>query len=1346
MAITVGVSGNLNIASGISTAPPSAGTDITLTFNQNEQEKKFRIQSTRASTTSGIGHLTDTITATPPSNHAEIAATTSSVKYIRMDDNENDFTLKAGTVTEPAPYARSAVGDPLTKDFTFYDVVEGTAAGASLLLADGAAITAEGDNRYTVNFDTAATGDLPLPAAVAGEDYAASPSFETATLAPDGVVRFPLITDDDLGIINGNRFVPLRLTSIGPANRGASVDRLASQTAVSLRIKDNDKANIALSTTSNTYPSAAAGSTPTEKATVVLNSGEAFGEDDATELDFWVVLTKAHKAASSAAAFKTAESAGGAPLKIKIEPVSPPADFTSADYEITLDGSPRNVTLTPITTGNGAYIVEVEKGTGAATSLTNIPLKLTIKEDSIVESGGTVNFEITALGHLGCSTLIEPAAAANAQTGCYHAGGVEGAKFKLALKLADEGGALNLSQVVGTGELASAALPELVGGKYPITVAESDEGFGLTFTRAGDIASPRDSGYEVDLSTGKHIYISNPSSTLTNSDFGAIQIDYAGGGSNTLVNLAGASIANVNGGVNSITGAKLKFYEKDGASDGSKINTLFFKINNDDLVEANETFDLVVDPETNNNGATIADLSVGGQEFKITKKSTLAVTITSEDAIEATWSATTPTATPITEGGVSGSNPTAAKGRYILTFNGAEFATATNVGIKFRKTISGGANAGTSFLTTGDSSRNVSLATGTTSGVTLSNSTGTHNNGTLNLPAGVSPIVAVFDIGLGQAARDGGTTSVEVELSEPTPADKFSPGTGFTQTDAATNTPYIGTVAVKDADQTSYEIKFEVDDTVATSALEDSATPREVTMFLRPLGGAALPPNDEDINTAATGNQFLTFTASLQEGSGTDRNAYLTARDSTYNNGRYEWTLNLANDDVAGTASTFLNRAFTATVRTKTDGSGFTAPEGYKPITHEQVTGNFTLYEDSNTVNFKSNIGTADTISGNARTAGNKYPAPSGEAATLNVTDYFELTAPAANNINYTLYFTATGYSEDGNNPLEARDYKVSTRNLDSDGNTIFLTDTIGTFNLATGGTLPTSIQFIDIIADEIIEEVEALRLTLDRIEPANRGLSLPSDISERSRVITFADSTANGVALLTLSPDAPEAADFTANTDDARTAAESAVSNIAEGQNVPIYVHLSKVSEKAQSFKLRRASGAALDQFSYEGAQPSAPATQSVSLAASSEGAQVASTTLAFAQDQTTEGVTRLTLELRDVGSSNFKRKTHGTTEAAQNTITLNTATEAGLVTILDRTDGQGGRMDDDESFYNIDEGGGTLTLTLQRNGALGAANQTVIADVYFEYGAPPEGRQAATSPAATTHKSSITTRQKSP
>ena len=1330
VAITVGVSGNMNIASGITTTP-SAGSDITLTFNQNEQEKKFRILSTRTTTTSGIGHLTDTITATPPSDNAELAATTSSVKYIRMDDEHNDFSIKAGTVTEPAPYARSAVGDPLTKDFTFYDVVEGTAGGVPLLLADGVAVTAEGDNTYTVNFDTTATGDLPLPAAVAGEDYAASPSFETATLAPDGVVRFPLITDDDLGIINGNRFVPLRLTSIIPASRGASVEAVASQTAVSLRIKDNDKANIALSTTSNTYPSAAAGSTPTEKATVVLNSGEALGEDDATELDFWVVLTKAHKAASSAAAFKTAESAGGAPLKIKIEPVSPPADFTSADYEITLDGSPRNVTLTPITTGNGAYIVEVEKGTGAATSLTNIPLKLTIKEDSIVESGGTVNFEITALGHLGCSTLVEPAAAANAQTGCYHAGGVEGAKFKLALKLADEGGALNLSQVVGTGEPASAALPALVSGKYPITVAESDEGFGLTFTRAGDIASPRDNGYEVDLSTGKHIYISNPSSTLTNSDFGAIQIDYAGGGSNTLVNLADASIANVNGGVNSITGAKLKFYEKDGASDGSKINTLFFKINNDDLVETNETFDLVVDPETNNNGATIADLSVGGQEFKITKKSTLAVTITSEDAIEATWSATTPTATPITEGGVSGSNPTAAKGRYILTFNGAEFATATNVGIKFRKTISGGANAGTSFLTTGDSSRNVSLATGTTSGVTLSNSTGTHNNGTLNLPAGVSPIVAVFDIGLGQAARDGGTTSVEVELSEPTPADKFSPGTGFTQTDAATNTPYIGTVAVKDADQTSYEIKFEVDDTVATSALEDSATPREVTMFLRPLGGAALPPNDEDINTAATGNQFLVFTASLQEGSGTDRNAYLTTRDSTYNNGRYEWTLNLANDDVAGTASTFLNRAFTATVRTKTDGSGFTAPEGYKPITHEQVTGNFTLYEDSNTVNFKSNIGTADTISGNTRTAGNKYPAPSGEAATLNVTDYFELTAPAANNINYTLYFTATGYSEDGNNPLEARDYKVSTRNLDSDGNTIFLTDTIGTFNLATGGTLPTSIQFIDIIADEIIEEVEALRLTLDRIEPANRGLSLPSDISERSRVITFADSTANGVALLTLSPDAPEAADFTANTNDARTAAESTVSNIAEGQNVPIYVHLSKVSEKAQSFKLRRASGAALSEFSYEGAQPPAPATQSVSLAASSEGAQVASTTLAFAQDQTTEGVTALGLELRDVGSSNFKRKTHGTTEAAQNTITLNTATEAGLVTILDRTDGQGGRMDDDESFYNIDEGGGTLTLTLQRNGALGGANQTVIADVYFEYGAPPEGRQAATSPA---------------
>ena len=310
VAITVGVSGNLNIASGITTTP-SAGTDIILTFNQNEQEKKFRILSTRTTTTSGIGHLTDTITATPPSDNAELAATTSSVKYIRMDDEHNDFSIKAGTVTEPAPYARSAVGDPLTKDFTFYDVVEGTAGGVPLLLADGVAVTAEGDNTYTVNFDTTATGDLPLPAAVAGEDYAASPSFETATLAPDGVVRFPLITDDDLGIINGNRFVPLRLTSIIPASRGASVEAVASQTAVSLRIKDNDKANIALSATSNTYPSAAAGSTPTEKATVVLNSGEALGEDDATELDFWVVLTKAHKAASSAAAFKTAEVSRG---------------------------------------------------------------------------------------------------------------------------------------------------------------------------------------------------------------------------------------------------------------------------------------------------------------------------------------------------------------------------------------------------------------------------------------------------------------------------------------------------------------------------------------------------------------------------------------------------------------------------------------------------------------------------------------------------------------------------------------------------------------------------------------------------------------------------------------------------------------------------------------------------------------------------------------------------------------------------------------------------------------------------------------------------------------------------
>ena len=151
------------------------------------------------------------------------------------------------------------------------------------------------------------------------------------------MARLPCLWGIVQGIINGDRYLALRITGIAPARRGASSDAIHNQTEQYVRIRDKDKANIALSNTDAIPDLAGLSGTNAEKAVIKLNDG-VVDENDAA-VAFTIALSKPHNARRNNAFF-TAASDSQAPLQVKIEPITSPADFTAEDYTLALVWKP----------------------------------------------------------------------------------------------------------------------------------------------------------------------------------------------------------------------------------------------------------------------------------------------------------------------------------------------------------------------------------------------------------------------------------------------------------------------------------------------------------------------------------------------------------------------------------------------------------------------------------------------------------------------------------------------------------------------------------------------------------------------------------------------------------------------------------------------------------------------------------------------------------------------------------------------------------------------------------------------------------------------------------------------
>ena len=747
------------VADAVSNPSAITATEITLQFNTaaNRERRFCIVPKTGAADGTAEGFLTATVTATPTLTHSGgthaaslISTTPDSVKYIRLDD-DNNFTIAEPTKTAPIKYLERRVdglptGRILTKAFKFYEVEEG--GDLEIALADGVSVTAPTGENYALRIGTGGNlgglGDRPEPGALLGSDYNNAPTATATTLAPGGAVSVPGFTGSDDDFINGNRYRWLTALQVTTLKRGASTTATSAvstghtdQALRFVRITDNDSANLALGLgLAAGYPTAGSGATAAEQATLDLGAGSTVTEGSTA--NFHIDLQKAHR---------RDDINNDTPLTITFTPVGTlPAGFTGADYSIALSGSPTGVAANYDATANsgkGALTVKVSRqdpNNGTSTSVDNIPFVLTLASDSDTETGGTVNFGITGLGHLECTALNEPD---TVEQGCYHVGtvkvGTDRAPFQLAMDLVDETGELQISEVdSGANDNA-------------IVVTEgTDNGFAITFTRipTNDLASVAAS-LPVDISRMVSITGAGSASGITADDFVPnLQIDYNGGVDNLATLTPMTNIKGFPGGVSTSTGLVLNFNQGGGAGNADDANTLYFGIKDDDLIEADETFNLVIDPAGTALLATIA-----GKPFKISTRRVIAVTIKSEDNM----TVAARTTTPVQEFGAAPNNQAYQQGELEVNFTGAELATAFTGEITFY-------DAG------GDPISGVALATGvgkSTTGVVYTPAT-SRTNSTYTLPANTSPIKMVFEIDLPSETRsDGVQTIIYAEMNVP---------------------------------------------------------------------------------------------------------------------------------------------------------------------------------------------------------------------------------------------------------------------------------------------------------------------------------------------------------------------------------------------------------------------------------------------------------------------------------------------------------------------------------------------------------------------------------------------------
>ena len=1290
--------GNLGVVAG--SGEPASATSAAVSIANGSREGGFCVKlTTSAGGGTAEGFATSTITATPQlaytsgggGNHpsTSISLTPDSARHIRLDD-DNNFTIAEPTATVSGISSTNGA----TKNFNAYQVVEGETL--NLTLAGGASVTAPTGENYGVQVGTTFTGETPLPQAIgSGQDYGASLTTTTATtLAPAGTVSVPIDSatggDNTNGdaFINGNRYALLGSLLITPANRGASTTATsatvhAAQTPRIVEIQDDDSANIAPSLTAG-YPRSGSGATAAERATQQFNSGAKVAENATATHDFNILLTKAHRAQD----VRTTTATGVAPLVIELEPIGTiPAGFSGFDYSVAIGSATAGVSVAYSPAGNGVTTISVKRQNTNedSVSVTSIPLKLTLKPDDDVEGGGVVNFGITGLGHLQCSTLVEPA---TVQEGCYHAGAVahtDGrARFQLSMDLADEGGALTISETDGNTD-----------GLIEITEnASANNGFGLVFSRLpeGGLAD-RTGGYTANINS--YVSVEDVHSDLNANDFKPpLQIDYDGG-VDELVDLTGINISNIKGfgGASSTTGLSLKFAETGGASAGASVNTLFFAVENDDIVEEDETFTLVIDPGPT--GVATIPLGVADVNAKITGKTSIAVTIKSEDAITVSGDTTT----AIREGG---NGRTLAKGQYKLDFTGAEYPRAQRLNVVFTQTTDGGSPT---QLTTGSSGQ-VSLAAATTSGVTLNSS------GVLALPANVDDIDVVFDVGLktSASASDSGVTAVQMVLDAPTLGT-----TADSSLDASSQAgKYVADIGVVDSDQQTYEVKFEVNDANVATVQENGNTDIPVKIHLVPMGSASgFPAGTADLNDVTSGVQGLVFELTLTKDGTALADQGFTAgkKDSTWNatKGRYEWDLTIAGNNTAEA-----NRLFAASVRTKTDWSSadfsHLTDGSYRPISNDAEEAEFTVYDDDNTVSFNSAT-PASVDAGSEEGADGALVKVNSEFVANQ--DAVVLGADVGSDApEYLISFAVS--SPDGADPLEyggTKDYTITA----VDSSKVADATRQGNFKLASDGTIGNAVLLATGAGqDEIIEDTEGVKITLTGVEPANRGLKLSDDADDNSRIFLFADATADGVSILSLSATAPEANHFT-NTGDQRNAAEKQITGVVEGVDVPVYIHLSKPTEKEQSFVLKHCCGQK-EEYDFGGVETNSGRTI-FSIPASVAGTKVGSTLITMTVDDEAESSQSHDFEISKLGDSGEGITTPASDfpiQDSEKSIKIVTADEAGELVITNKD-------------VRIAEGIDTLTLTIRRQGALNAAGDAIGARLTFAYGTV-EGQPAAT------------------
>ena len=678
-------------------------------------------------------------------------------------------------------------------DNSALDIDEGAAGGFLAFTGDGKRVnvptsSAGGVNgSYTVTVHTeAATGSNTHPRAIPVTEYPATFSYTVPAgsyiapitgLGADGA-NLPAFGSAD-GLITGDRHFALSHMVITPANRGATAQADGTQTPVPIKIVDKtDAGRIAF---------APAGATTLPAAATHNLTSSAIGEG-ATKYPFNIVLDKAHRSNGVGASGATA------PLQIKIAPLAAfatPAGLGGADYRIEAVGTPAGVTVTRTTTGVGETTINVSRQAGAtATSLTTIPLAFVLNADSDLETGGEVPFQITDLGALKCGTLIEPRAGITAD-GCYHAATIGGATTALAVDIENERGELRFSDSA-------------------ISVAEGAP-IAVTFTRvpSGDLASVSTS-LPVDIS--RMVSITDASTTLKAADFdGQLQVDYDGAGAGTPADVT--ALSNIKGfpgsSIGASTGIILNFNQAATAGNAKDSNSLIIKTKDDGFVEGNETFNLVIDP-----AGTSLITTIGGKEFKINSKKTIAVTIRDNDTLAVTGA----TPTPIQEFKVGASTPYRT-GVYTLTFDKG-FETAKTLDLSFFQD----SGSGTQDLAVGTKVRLIpSTASGagpkSTAGVTYP-AGGT----TLTLPANTAPpiVVAVQVDLLNTADSDNAATEVGVSVAFDDP--DISPNY------VGLNNNGDGTVAVLDADET--QVTLELGDPVGTWAGGESTyRPDKQTMY-----------------------------------------------------------------------------------------------------------------------------------------------------------------------------------------------------------------------------------------------------------------------------------------------------------------------------------------------------------------------------------------------------------------------------------------------------------------------------------------------------------------------------------